>query len=53
MQKVVAQNRRTLDMLAAKCYYYYARAYELTRQVDRIRMLDCVLAKINFHNLCQ
>ena len=38
MEKVVTQNRRTLDMLAAKCYFYYARAYELTKQVDRIRM---------------
>ena len=25
MQKIVDLNRRTLDILAAKCYYYYAR----------------------------
>jgi len=37
IEKVVAQNRRTLDMLAAKCYFYYARVYELTNQSEKIR----------------
>lgn len=37
VQKVSMQNRRTLDMLAAKCYFYYSRAYELTQQLDKIR----------------
>lgn len=37
MTKITSQNRRTLDMLAAKCYFYYSRAYELTNQLDRIR----------------
>jgi 26S proteasome regulatory subunit N3 len=37
MDKVTAQNRRTLDMLAAKCYYYYGRAYEVTNQLEKIR----------------
>ena len=40
MQKVSALNRRTLDSLAAKCYYYYSRAYELTNQLDKVRRLD-------------
>ncbi|ESN92467.1 hypothetical protein HELRODRAFT_186129 [Helobdella robusta] len=37
MDKIALQNRRTLDMLAARCYFYFARAYELTNQFDRIR----------------
>jgi len=37
MDKVSSHNRRTLDMLAAKCYFYYARAYELTDRMDKIR----------------
>lgn len=37
MERISGINRRTLDMLAAKCYFYYARAYELTNQLDKIR----------------
>jgi len=37
MDKVATQNRRTLDLLAAKCYYYYSRSYEVTEQLDRVR----------------
>jgi len=37
MDKVAAQNRRTLDLLAAKCYYYYSRSYEVTDQLDKVR----------------
>lgn len=37
MQKIVDLNRRTLDILAAKCYYYYARAYEVTNRLEQIR----------------
>lgn len=37
MDKVMSHNRRTLDMLAAKAYFYYARAYELTDQLEKIR----------------
>jgi len=37
MDKVAAQNRRTLDLLAAKCYYYYCRSYEVTNQLDQVR----------------
>lgn len=37
MDKVAAQNRRTLDLLAAKCYYYYSRSYEVTEQLDKVR----------------
>jgi 26S proteasome regulatory subunit N3 len=39
MTKVSALNRRTLDLLAAKCYYYFFRAYELTKQMDGIRSI--------------
>ena len=37
MTKLVAQNRRTLDILAARCYFYHSRAYELTNKLDKIR----------------
>jgi len=37
MEKVVSQNRRSLDVIAAKCYFYYARVYELTGKLDTIR----------------
>jgi len=37
MQKIMDLNRRTLDILAAKCYYYYARAYELMNKLEQIR----------------
>ncbi|XP_014212251.1 probable 26S proteasome non-ATPase regulatory subunit 3 [Copidosoma floridanum] len=37
MQKIMAQNRRTIDLIAAKCYFYHSRAYELTDQLDKIR----------------
>jgi len=37
MQKVTAQNRRTLDLIAAKCYFYHSRTYELTNRLEKIR----------------
>ena len=37
MEKVVVQNRRTLDGLSAKCYYYHSRIYELQGQLAAIR----------------
>nr|CAG4649210.1 EOG090X03QW [Scapholeberis mucronata] len=37
MQKVLAQNRRTLDLLAARCYFYHSRTYELAGKLDSIR----------------
>nr|CAG4640743.1 EOG090X03QW [Eulimnadia texana] len=37
MHKISAQNRRTLDLLAARCYFYHARAYELAGKLDTIR----------------
>ncbi len=38
MDKITCQNRRTLDVIAAKCYFYYARVYELNDKLDRIRV---------------
>nr|XP_039251123.1 26S proteasome non-ATPase regulatory subunit 3-like [Styela clava] len=35
--KLVSQNRRSLDSLAAKCYFYYSRAYEMTNRLEDIR----------------
>lgn len=37
MKKLTVQNRRTMDMLSAKCYFYYSRSYELTNRLDVIR----------------
>lgn len=37
MQKIVAHNRRTLDLLAAKCYFYHSRTYELAGRLEAIR----------------
>jgi 26S proteasome regulatory subunit N3 len=37
MQKVTAQNRRTIDLVAAKCYFYHSRSYELTNELHKIR----------------
>ncbi|PVD35684.1 hypothetical protein C0Q70_02647 [Pomacea canaliculata] len=37
MAKLIPQNRRTLDMIAAKCYFYHSRAYELEGKLDTIR----------------
>lgn len=37
MNKIVGQNRRTLDLIAAKCYFYHSRVAELTNNLDSIR----------------
>lgn len=37
MARLVPLNRRSLDMLAAKCYFYHSRVYELTNQLEAIR----------------
>ncbi|XP_055381943.1 probable 26S proteasome non-ATPase regulatory subunit 3 [Condylostylus longicornis] len=37
MQKIVAQNRRTLDLIAARSYFYRSRVAELTNSLDKIR----------------
>ncbi|XP_022187560.2 probable 26S proteasome non-ATPase regulatory subunit 3 [Nilaparvata lugens] len=37
MAKITTQNRRTLDLVAAKCYFYHSRSYELTNQLDKTR----------------
>nr|CAH0100267.1 unnamed protein product [Daphnia galeata] len=37
MQKITTQNRRTLDLLAARCYFYHSRTYELAGKLDSIR----------------
>lgn len=37
MQKISAQNRRALDLVAAKCYYYHARVYEFLDKLDVVR----------------
>jgi hypothetical protein len=37
MQKISTQNRRALDLVAAKCYYYHARVYEFLDKLDVVR----------------
>merc|ERR1712168_1007295 len=37
VQKLATHNRRTLDALAAVCYFYYSRAYELVARLKEIR----------------
>lgn len=35
--KLTSQNRRTLDLIGAKCYFYHSRVAELTNRLDSIR----------------
>uniref|UniRef100_H2ZG81 PCI domain-containing protein n=1 Tax=Ciona savignyi TaxID=51511 RepID=H2ZG81_CIOSA len=35
--KLVNENRRSLDPLAAKCYFYYSRVYELMGKLEDVR----------------
>ncbi|MBN3308743.1 PSMD3 ATPase, partial [Amia calva] len=37
LQKISTQNRRALDLVAAKCYYYHSRVYEFLNQLDAVR----------------
>ncbi|KAJ8345619.1 hypothetical protein SKAU_G00298120 [Synaphobranchus kaupii] len=37
LQKISSQNRRALDLVAAKCYYYHSRVYEFLNQLDTVR----------------
>ncbi|KAJ1521060.1 hypothetical protein ONE63_002767 [Megalurothrips usitatus] len=37
LAKVVGQNRRTCDLIAAKCYFYHMRCFELTNQLEKTR----------------
>lgn len=37
MNKVTSQNRRTIDLVAARCYFYHSRCAELTNKLDSIR----------------
>ena len=37
MQKITVQNRRMLEQLAARCYYYHSRTYEFLDRLHNIR----------------
>nr|QBH73726.1 26S proteasome regulatory subunit S3 [Isotomurus palustris] len=39
MNKLKTHNRRSLDLIAARCYFYYSRAYEQDNKFDTIRPL--------------
>ena len=34
--KLETQNRRTLDQISAKCYFYYSRAHEIVGKLDSV-----------------
>uniref|UniRef100_A0A8C5TNF5 26S proteasome regulatory subunit RPN3 n=1 Tax=Malurus cyaneus samueli TaxID=2593467 RepID=A0A8C5TNF5_9PASS len=40
MQKISSQNRRALDLVVAKCYYYHSRIYEFLNKLDVVRRWD-------------
>jgi 26S proteasome regulatory subunit N3 len=35
--KLAAQNRRSLDQIAARCYYYHTLSHEAVGRLDKIR----------------
>lgn len=37
MDKIVVQNRRSLDLIASKCYFFYARIHELLGKSENMR----------------
>lgn len=37
LNRLVKENRRSLDPLASRCYFYYSRVYELVGRLDDIR----------------
>ena len=37
MEKLCSHNRRSLDLLSAKAYFYHSRVYELLDQLANIR----------------
>lgn len=39
MSSLKTFNRRSMDLLAAKCFFYFSRAYELNNKLDEIRSL--------------
>lgn len=47
LQKIGSKNRRALDLVAAKCYYYHARVYEFLNQFDTIRRYACARARMH------
>jgi len=46
MDKCQAQNRRSLDVIAAKCYFYYARIHELTKDANPATMRPFLHARL-------
>lgn len=51
LQKISAQNRRALDLVAAKCYYYHCRVYEFLNQLDAVRRYQDVYVHHYTHTL--
>ncbi|KAK1875613.1 26S proteasome non-ATPase regulatory subunit 3 [Dissostichus eleginoides] len=43
LQKIGSKNRRALDLVAAKCYYYHARVYEFLKHFLHTRLRTATL----------
>lgn len=52
LQKISSKNRRALDLVAAKCYYYHARVYEFLNQFDTIRRYAGVCLQVRTRWCC-
>jgi len=39
MSKIESQNRRTMDMISSKCYFYYVRSFELVNKLADTRAI--------------
>jgi len=39
LNRLVKENRRSLDPLAARCYFYYSRIYELVGRLEDVRSI--------------
>ncbi len=53
MDKITSQNRRSMDALAAKCYFYYVRVYELLGKLDQTRQYVTLMVHALFFLQCQ
>ena len=40
LNKMVKENRRSLDPLAARVYFYHSRVYELVGKAEEVRRFD-------------
>lgn len=54
MQKIVASNRRSLDILAARSFFYHVRCYELVQRLGSLKtFLQARLRTATLRNDCE